>query len=124
MARELTPRHQRWSRWKWHDWDDPDLQALLDRLENGRQVEEVQEWDLTVSRKNQVTLPVAALQKVKVKAGDRLRAVIRARSLILLPHPLSWVDYYAGAAEGLYGHTKEDIDAYIRETRGDWEPPD
>ena len=51
-----------------------------------------------------------------------MRAVIRGRSLVLLPHPLSWVDYYAGVAEGLYGRTDEEIEAYIRESRGDWEP--
>jgi len=125
LARQASVGHRPHERWLWRGWDDPDLQPVLRRLEDGRSdTEEVSEWDVTLSRKNQVTLPVAALQKLKVKAGDRLRAIIRARSLVLLPHPLSWVDYYAGVAEGLYGHTKEDVEAYIREMRGDWEPLD
>jgi len=79
---------------------------------------------VTLSSKNQITLPVAALRSLNIKPGDKLRAVVKGRTVELLPHPVSWVDYYAGIAEGLYGQTKEDVDAYIREIRGDWEPID
>lgn len=130
IAREATYGHRRHERWLWEGWDDPDLQPVIERLENGGGFgeggghEEDVEWDLTVSSKNQVTLPVAALGALKVRAGDKLRAVLRGRSLVLLAHPVSWVDYFAGSAQGLYGQTKEDIDAYLREVRGDWEPRD
>ena len=125
LARRVGVRHRPHERWLWRGWDDPNLLPVLRRLEDGRsEAEEVSEWDVTLSRKNQITLPVAALSKLNVKAGDRLRAVVKGRTLELLPHPLSWVDYYAGVAPGLYGQTKEDIDGYLREMRGDWEPLD
>ena len=122
IARELGPRRDRYQRHVWNGWDDPELARVIERLANGEARKTPEEWDLTVSSKNQVTLPVAALRELRVKSGDRLRAAIRGRSLVLLPHPLSWVDYYAGIAEGLYGQTDEEIDAYIRESRGEWEP--
>lgn len=122
LAREETPRHRPYERHSWESLDDPDLARILERLENGRRSEPAEEWDLTISRKNQVTLPVAALRALRAKAGDKLRAAVRGRSLVLLPHPVSWVDYYAGVAEGVYGQTDEEIDAYLRESRGQWEP--
>lgn len=123
LARRAGIGHRPHERWLWRGWDDPNLQPVLQRLEDGGlEAEEVSEWDVTLSRKNQITVPVAALRKLNVKAGDRLRAVIRGRSLQLLPHPISWVDYYGGIAPGLYGQTEEDVDAYLRESRGDWEP--
>lgn len=122
IAREATPGHRHRERWIWQGWDDPDLKPLLERLENGGRDKPIDEWDVTISSKNQVTLPVAALAQLNVKGGDKLRAVLRGRSLVLLPHPVSWAEYMAGSLEGLYGQTKEDIDAYLREVRGDWEP--
>ncbi len=123
IARESTAHHRRHERWVWEGWEDPELTPVLQRLENGRPSDKSEEWDLVISRKNQVTLPVASLAKLRVKPGDKLLAIVRGRSLVLLPHPPSWADYYAGIAEGMYGHTKEDIDAYLREVRGDWQPP-
>lgn len=122
IARQVRPQRARYQRHTWRGWDDPDLAPIIARLENGEPKETPEEWDITVSSKNQVTLPVAALRELRVKSGDRLRAVVRGRCLVLLPHPVSWVDYYAGIAEGVYGQTDEEIDAYIRESRGEWEP--
>ncbi len=122
LARRKIASHRPHQPWAWRGWDDPDLKLVLERLENGREIDEIDEWDLTISRKNQITLPVNVLKALKAKSGDRLRAAIRGRSLVLLPHPVSWVEYYAGIAEGLYGQTDEEIEAYIRESRGDWEP--
>ena len=124
IARDLRPAHAGHQRHVWQGWDDPDLKPILERLENAGQPDAVREWDLTISSKNQVTLPVAALRALRVKAGDKLTAVVKGRVLELLPHPVSWVDYYAGIAPGLYGQTDEEIDAYIRESRGEWEPPE
>lgn len=122
IARDLVPERAGPRRHVWQGWDDPDLKAVLERLENGGKAEPPREWDLTISSKNQVTLPVAALKALRVKSGDKLTAVVKGRVLELLPHPVSWVDYYAGIAPGLYGQTDEEIDAYIRESRGEWEP--
>ena len=122
LARELTPKRQRWNRWSWEGWNDPGLRPILDKLEQRTSGPESVEWDVVISSKNQITLPVAALQHLKAGPGQKVRAVLRGRSLLLLPHPVSWVEYYAGSAQGLYGHTKEEIDAYLREVRGAWEP--
>jgi bifunctional DNA-binding transcriptional regulator/antitoxin component of YhaV-PrlF toxin-antitoxin module len=123
VAREESAGHRSHGRWLWRGWDDRNLQRILRRLESGRlEAQEVSEWDVTLSRKNQVTLPVAALRRLNIKAGARLRAVIKGRSIQLLPHPISWAEYYAGIAPGLYGQTGEDVETYLRESRGDWEP--
>jgi antitoxin component of MazEF toxin-antitoxin module len=123
LAREVTQRHRRWERWSWSGWDDPELTPLVARLENrDDEEEEEDEWDVALSGKNQVTLPAAAVRRLNLSPGVKIRAVLRGRSILLLPHPESWVDYLAGSLQGLYGQTEEDIDAYLREVRGDWEP--
>lgn len=122
LAREVTKRHRRWDRWSWAGWDDPELTMVVARLENSDRKEDEKEWDVVLSAKNQVTLPAAAVRRLNLLPGVRIRAVLRGRSLLLLPHPESWVDYLAGSLEGFYGQSKEDIDAYLREVRGDWEP--
>lgn len=123
LARQENADHSPHQRWLWRGWDDPNLEPLLQRLQDGRpEDEQVPEWDVTISSKNQITLPVAALRRLNIRAGERLRALIKGRSIQLLPHPISWADYYAGIAPGLYGQTEEDVDAYVRDSRGDWEP--
>ncbi len=122
LAREVTPRHRRWDRWSWDGWNDPDLAALTARLEDGDGGQNETEWDVMLSAKNQVTLPAAAVRRLNLSPGSRIRAVLRERSLLLLPHPDSWAEYLAGSLQGVYGQSKADIDAYLREVRGDWEP--
>ena len=125
VARQESADHSSHQRWLWRGWDDPNLQPVLRRLQDGSPENgNLSEWDVTISSKNQITLPVAALRKLNIRAGERLRAVIKGRSIQLLPHPISWVDYYAGIAAGLYGQTPENVETYLRESRGDWEPLD
>ncbi len=57
-----------------------------------------------------------------IQPGDKLVMTVRDGSMTLIKRPDSWVDHYAGIAEGLYGQSKEEIDEYLRESRGDWEP--
>jgi len=54
-----------------------------------------------VSRKNQVTLPVAALAKARVRAGDELRVTVEARGRILLERDQDPLDHFVGALPGL-----------------------
>ncbi len=54
-----------------------------------------------VSRKNQVTLPVAALAKARVRAGDELRVTVEARGRILLERDQDPLDQFVGALPGL-----------------------
>jgi antitoxin ChpS len=73
----------------------------------------------TISSKNQITLPAQLLRELGLGAGDRLAISREGNRLILLPRPKDWVEYYGGSLRGLYGDTKEEEDAYIRELRKD-----
>ncbi|MCH7719348.1 MAG: hypothetical protein IIB21_07740 [Chloroflexi bacterium] len=52
--------------------------------------------------------------------GDKLAVELEDGRLILHPRPKDWVSYTAGSLKGVYGETKEDIDAYLKEVRGSW----
>lgn len=54
-----------------------------------------------VSRKNQVTLPVAALAKARVKPGDRLMVEASGDGRILLVREHDVLDDFVGAVPGL-----------------------
>ena len=58
-----------------------------------------------VSRKNQVTLPVAALAKAHVRAGDELRVTVEARGKILLEQDEDPLDKFVGTVPGLSAAT-------------------
>jgi bifunctional DNA-binding transcriptional regulator/antitoxin component of YhaV-PrlF toxin-antitoxin module len=58
-----------------------------------------------VSRKNQVTIPVAALAKARVRAGDELRVTVEAKGRILLARDHDPLDNFVGALAGLSAAT-------------------
>ena len=68
-----------------------------------------------ISRKNQVTLPIAALAKARVQAGDELRVTVEARGRILLVQDHDPLDNFVGALPGLSAAT--DLDAL----RNEWD---
>ena len=72
---------------------------------------------ITVSSKNQVTLPAAMVRTLGLRAGDKLVAELIDDRIVLLPKPASWADYMIGSLEGVYGSTKEQVDRYIAEVR-------
>ena len=74
----------------------------------------------TISSKNQITLPARLLREMGLKPGDQLAVELDGLQLILHPRPQDWVSYTAGSMKGVYGETKEDIDAYIQKLRGEW----
>lgn len=74
----------------------------------------------TISSKNQITIPARLLREMGLKPGDQLAVELDGLRLILHPRPKDWVSYTAGSMKGVYGETKEDIDAYIEELRGEW----
>ena len=55
-----------------------------------------------VSSKHQVTLPVDALQKAGIRAGDTLRAEVRGPGEVLLVRDADPVSTYAGSLTGVY----------------------
>lgn len=81
----------------------------------------VRRADLTVSSKRQITIPAAMARELGIRPGDKLVARLDDGSIILEPQPRDWLEYISGSAHGLYGRTKEEVDAYIQEVREGWE---
>ena len=72
---------------------------------------------VTVSSKNQVTLPAGIVKELGIKGGDKLvMELIRGR-IIMQPQPDSWADYYIGRVKGVYSSTREEADNYITQLR-------
>ena len=78
----------------------------------------------TRSSKYQITLPARLVRELGLKPGDKLAVETESGRIILHPRPKDWLSYVAGSTPGLYGDTKEEVDAYLREVRGDWATPD
>ncbi len=74
----------------------------------------------TISSKYQITLPARLVRELGLEPGDKLAVELDDGRLILHPRPKDWLSYTAGSMPGYYGKTKEEIDAYLREVRGDW----
>ena len=77
----------------------------------------------TLSSKHQITLPVAVVRELGLAPGDKLTVRLEDGGIVLKPRPRSWVDYISGSMPGYYGKTKEDIEAYLADVRGDWGEP-
>ena len=73
----------------------------------------------TISTKNQITLPVHLLRELGLAPGDRLAITREGGRLVLRARPKDWVRYHGGSLAGVYGATREEIDAGIRELRED-----
>ena len=71
----------------------------------------------TISSKNQITLPAHLLRELGLNPGDRLAVAREGERLVLRPRPKDWVRHYAGSMRGVYGQTREEMDAYVRELR-------
>jgi AbrB family looped-hinge helix DNA binding protein len=72
-----------------------------------------------VSKRNQIAVPAAARQQLKIRSGDRLIVDIQDGMLILLPAP----DDYAQYLSGLHNEIWQGIDIaqYILEERKKWD---
>ena len=77
--------------------------------------------NVTLSSKNQITLPVEMVRALSLRQGDKLVAELIDNHIVLLPKPESWVDYFEGSMKGVYGSTKGEIDRYIAEVRYGWD---
>jgi AbrB family looped-hinge helix DNA binding protein len=73
---------------------------------------------MTISSKNQITVPVQLLRELGIGPGDRFSVRRDGETLVLRPRPKDWVTHYRGRLGGIFG-TKEDIDRYIAEGRDD-----
>ncbi len=72
---------------------------------------------VTMTSKNQITLPIEIARQLNVKPGDKLVVELIQDHVVLMPQPGSWADYVVGSVKGVYGTRKEDIDSYINEVR-------
>ena len=72
---------------------------------------------VTMTSKNQITLPIEIARQLSVKPGDKLVVELVEDHVVLMPQPGSWADYVIGSVKGVYGARREDIDSYINEVR-------
>lgn len=68
----------------------------------------------TISSKNQVTLPVGALDVAGLRAGDRVRVEARGPGELVLIREVEPVERFAGALRGVYGP------GYLERLRDEW----
>ena len=73
-----------------------------------------------LSSKNQITLPVAMVRRLGLKPGRRLMLRLEDDRIVLRPEPEDWVEYFRGSMKGVYGKTREEMDAYVRRERASW----
>jgi AbrB family looped-hinge helix DNA binding protein len=77
--------------------------------------------DVTISSKRQITIPAAMARELGLEPGGKLVARLEEGSLVLTPRPKDWLEYITGGPTGVYGRTKDEVDAYIREVRQGWD---
>lgn len=79
-----------------------------------RQVKARRRGTTRVSIKHQVTIPIEALTRAGLHAGDRLRAEAHGPGEVLLVREEDPIDRYAGSLTGVYP------DGYLDELRREW----
>ena len=67
-----------------------------------------------MSSKNQIVIPGEARQKLGLKAGDRLKVIIKGDSICLVKEPESYVEKLYGSGKGSYD------DNYLVAERESW----
>ena len=74
---------------------------------------------VTLSSRNQITIPKAARKKLSIGPGDQLILDVEKDSLILKPKPKCYTKHL----RGLHRSVWQEVDAvqYAREERGSWE---
>lgn len=76
--------------------------------------------EITITGKNQVSLPAQTLRDLGWQRGDRLLVAVEGDTLTLKRRPDSWTDTYAGMFSDLFG-SHEQTRAYLDEERRAWE---
>ena len=79
----------------------------------------VHEVEVSLRKKNQLTLPEAIAEQLGVQPGDRLVFKVDERSREVHVRPIR--RSYAGLFAGLYGATPEEEQAYIDGERASWD---
>ena len=77
---------------------------------------------VTVSSKNQITLPAQIVRAMGIQPGQKLVLDLVDGRIVALLEPASWADYMQGAGRGVYGTTNVAVDRYVAEERATWGP--
>jgi len=72
-----------------------------------------------VSTKGQVVIPLEVRRKLGIRAGDRL-VIVSGDGEALIMKAQRYAESLRGMGKGLYGKTREEIDAYLRGERETW----
>ncbi len=75
---------------------------------------------IRVSTKGQVVIPLPVRRQLGIKPGDQL-VIIGDENEALLMKAERYAESLRGIGAGLYGRTREEIDAYVRGERRTWE---
>lgn len=78
--------------------------------------------EIRVRQKHQITLPMSIIQQAHISENDKLEIIYRNGSIIMRPKKQisSSASVYAGIANGIWGHTNEEIEKNIRSLRDSW----
>ncbi len=79
----------------------------------------VYEAEVSLRKKNQLTLPEAIAERLGVQPGDRLILQVNDEGQEIHVRPIR--RSYAGLFAGLYGATPEEEQAYIDGERASWD---
>jgi AbrB family looped-hinge helix DNA binding protein len=73
---------------------------------------------VTLSSKNQIVVPKAARERLKIGPGQQLLVLVRDDRIVLIPCPKDFVAWM----EGLHGDVWADVDtdSYLEEERDSW----
>ena len=75
---------------------------------------------VTMSSKNQITLPVEIVRSFGLKPGDKLVAQVIDWRIVLMKESENTIERFRGSMKGMHGSIEE-IDDYIAESRGRWD---
>ena len=73
-----------------------------------------------VSTKGQVVIPLAIRRRLGIKPGDQL-VIVGGEHEAVLMKAKRYAESLRGIARGIYGRTREEVDAYVRGERRTWE---
>jgi len=90
------------------------------RFSTGPTVSALRVATVTLSTKHQLTLPMDMVRDLGLEPGRKYVIANEEGRIVLYPDKHSRTEYFAGSLGGVYGKTKEDVDAYLAEVRGDW----
>lgn len=72
-----------------------------------------------VSTKGQVVIPIEVRRQLGIRTGDSL-VIVSSEHEALVMKPGRYAKSLRGMAKGLFGRTREDIDAFVRGEREAW----